>query len=343
MDIMDSSDTPEGGMNQQTTSTTTSPPVQNQRELPLSVDEDDQREPLPNQHHSSSSSSSSRLSANEDREVNAYPTSQDDVMMTTAHTSSLSSRVSDGLSTLKEKMKEGVDSMENKLEQGKEAAEKEWNKHSQQRSASSSTYTAPSNRSTIYHDTDRSNPTGSTEMNSGNMTGAPSRDKESLVHPLASNMRDPHLHPGAVSLPTHANEHSSVSPVNTHYVSDARARGLEAANNLEPKDESAHSVGSGSITDTIHSLGDKVDQGINTLREKVNSWGTTQGSTSTQSTQASPSSSHVAKNDGVATVETHTENSVEPKPAPYSLIDKTNTANIDIINRRQNQNNPRTE
>jgi len=332
---MDSSDTPQGGMGQRgmnepaSAATATSPPVSDSRELPLSVDEENwgQAAPAPSSMRSPS-------------DQNSFPTSQDDVMMQRQqHSASLSDRISNSVENMKDKMNQGLQTVEQKLEQGKESAEKSWKSvkshHSSDTTSSSANMmdknsnvdsntraSVSSSPNPAAMDTDISNPVGSAELNAGNQTGI-GRPNESLVHPLASNMRDEHLHTGLTGLPTHVNEHSAVAPSNAKHVTTAQQQGLDAARSthMEPKDESAQS--NSSSGGFFHSLKEKVD-------------GMLSGSHSSTSNTG-------AHDSGVASVQSKTEPNIHPTDMaqPYSLMNKTDQANIDIVNARIRQSSER--
>ena len=86
------------------------------------------------------------------------------------------------------------------------------------------------------------------------------------THPDAASMRDTHLHPGMVALPTHSNE---TRPTSTPHVSDAHQRGLDAgAASAEPKDASA----STGVVGALSALHAKLEDGAEAIKEKVDDW-----------------------------------------------------------------------
>jgi len=91
----------------------------------------------------------------------------------------------------------------------------------------------------------------------------------SNTHPLASSMRDADTHPGQVSLPTHDNESYSAIGSGTVHRSAAHQRALDAAaatydsHNHEPKEHSAGLMGA------LSAFSDKLEHGADMLKERV--------------------------------------------------------------------------
>ena len=90
------------------------------------------------------------------------------------------------------------------------------------------------------------------------------------THPLASSMRDPHLHPGLSSLPTHDNENTPVKdPVHTDVHYSAMKAGEEAhARAVADKDQAERDdpLQKGGI---LHRMHDKLEDGAEMIKERV--------------------------------------------------------------------------
>jgi len=330
--------------------------------LPLSVDEDDRQvEPArgsqsqsrsQSQSHeshslfgsssSSSSSDSPRLVDSDD--LTATPTSQDDVFMPTLHHESrLSDKLSASMSSIKEKMASGLESAQKELKEGTQQMEEKLKAfkadHLNQSSSSSGSQSAEDSLDSPQETTDVSDGITDPTLHSHNRTGSAQQTAGSLVHPYASNMRDADQHPGLVSLVSHANEHSAVSPVNVTHVSEAQQRGLEAgsrAHDNEPKDASAVNNdkrgAAASVTGAFSSMNTKLEEGIEAIKEKVDEWRKHGSSSSNQDPSQKSGATNLSTGQRYSTATGTSTDQVIP-----TLIDKDNTVISEEVRRRQIQ------
>jgi len=355
MDIMDSSDTPQGGLHDRSSaSTAVSPKLSDHSALPLSVDEDSDRLSAASLSASSasgshslfgSSSDSMRLADNNDQ-MNDKPTSQDDVFMpNTQHEASLSDRMAASMSSVKDKLEAGLQSAQKEFKEGAHQVENkmdsmkaDYHKNHQSTSAPSQSLSSPlSAEAALGLPQDTTDPTdGVTDpsLHHHNRTGSSEQSGDSLVHPYTSNMRDADQHPGLVSLVSHANEHSAVSPLNNSHVSDAQQRGIDAgsaAHDSEPKDDSAMSSNKGaaaSMTGALSSMNAKLEEGVEAIKGKVEEWRHSGHTTSDQSSTGSP--------------KTHTSDSVTGTSMDQripTLINQDDAVMSEQVRLRQKQGN----
>jgi hypothetical protein len=120
-------------------------------------------------------------------------------------------------------------------------------------------HTAEDKASSAYHDIkkDLQQPSSQTPPRT---TAAP---EPTDTHPLAASMRDTHLHPGPVSIPTHANQ--TYAPPSSTSISASHQAALEAAAQTEPKDPTA----AGGIRGALSSIHQKLEEGAEVIKDKV--------------------------------------------------------------------------
>jgi len=326
---MDSTDTPTGGLDGTTASGSA------RGVLPLSVDQHDgfasprdastQAGQIPTSSSSMSSSGHAfdrldyvnRSSGINNDMPNALPTSTDDVMMpiqqhsshpsvmtkeTTLASSRLSpssplspssmgdsaefsarSKVRDSAEKVKEQGKSMMDTISSKVSSAEKTIEDKYHQAkdelSQKAHSSSTSNTTPTPTAPAVNSTVKFEPTD--------------------THPDAASMRDTHLHPGMVSLPTHTNEQRA--GINEPHISEAHQKGLDAAMNAEPKDVSA----SGGVRGALSSMHKKLEDGAEGIKEKVDGF----------------------MDRNVRTDDTHHLSAAHPKDLP-TLVDTSNEHNV---------------
>ena len=301
MDIMDSTDTPTGGMADQPASSVS---ASSRGALPLTVDQrDDFSSPevrgsggsVPTHASDSYGASSSpsamdRLDASRDNDaVNALPTSTDDVMMPmqehTTHPSLLSdsdsAASSSASASASASMQHAKDSAKDTAASAKASAKDA--AESAKATAKSTAESAKAKAGSVLDKVEDTLHRAEAKVESAyqdvkaDVQHALHKDAEEPhhevrvshpeptdKHPDAASWRDAHLHPGMVGLPTHENEVRSDAP--TH-VTGNQQRGLDAAAAAEPKDSSA--AGGGGIMGALSSLHSRLEAGADMIKEKV--------------------------------------------------------------------------
>ena len=293
MDIMDSTDTPTGGLDGSTAS---------RDALPLSVDQRDDysstspsaggRVPTSNLPGSTSpygsSSAFDRLDAAtggdsiDPNSANALPTSTDDLMMPTTDYATHPSVLGGDAATSASPSASASESMDRAKASASDAAASAKAKASSMAdSAKSGAGSVMSSLSDKLHKAEDKAEGAYRELKADVSAHLPhARDASPVHHPVrstldaeatdthpdAASMRDAHLHPGRVSLPTHTN---ATQPTSTPHVSSAHQRGLDAgAASTEPKDASA----STGVVGALSALHGKLEDGAEAIKEKVDDW-----------------------------------------------------------------------
>ena len=292
MDIMDSSDTPTGGLDGSTASSSAA--------LPLSVDERDDFASPTNSSRvggtqaTSTLSSDSGLSASsptgsngiDDSLPNALPTSMDDVMMPmqehTSHPSVLSqdttssfpstsssspSATSSASAKASAAMADAKASAQNVAADAKEKASAAADSAKSGASSAMSTLQSKLHAAEDKAESAYDNLKHDVKAHLPQQTSAKVNPTD--THPMAASMHDAHLHPGMVSVATHENEIHPTSNSTTPHVSTAHQRGLDAAaaSQHEPKDASA-----GGVMGALEQLHQKLEDGVEVVKDRVDGW-----------------------------------------------------------------------
>ena len=303
MDIMDSTDTPTGGLDGTTASSSSGA-------LPLSVDErdsfsssDDSRSAgsvptssLPGESFSAGSTAFDRLDAvsggariDEDL-PNALPTSQDDLFYPqqelSTHPSVLSQDASStlartthphSLSPMGDDAEDAATSAKDSVSSAAQSAKEKAggmmdtisNKLHQAGDMASKEYQHLKAEASA-HMPSSSSSSSSTSDSSDSSSTHPVKHahaESTDTHPDAASMRDTHLHTNLTSLATHANEVRA--PSDNPHQSAAQTRGLEAAAaSVEPKDASA----GGGLMGALGRAHATLESGVESMKDRVDDW-----------------------------------------------------------------------